>query len=148
MPAHQSLIYLDHNATTPIDPGVREAMLPCFVDAALAKQVLRVGKTINFVRFACADTQWAVSLPKQGPLARAAWGGGRPLDDPLLGGRPCSCQSMKAATPGKLSMNRFARAKFGHLSVILAGADSFSTGAGTADVSSSSHGRQLAKLKS
>ena len=53
---------------------LREAMLPCFVDAALAKQVLRVGKTINFVRFACADTQWAVSLPKQGPLARAEEG--------------------------------------------------------------------------
>ena len=25
-----STIYLDYNATTPLDPAVREAMLPCF----------------------------------------------------------------------------------------------------------------------
>jgi cysteine desulfurase len=28
----ETVIYLDHNATTPIAPDVREAMLPCFND--------------------------------------------------------------------------------------------------------------------
>ena len=41
-----------------------EAMLPCFVSAALGEQVLLVGKAINFIRLSCADSQWSLLTQK------------------------------------------------------------------------------------
>ena len=59
-----------------------EAMLPCFVSAALGEQVLLVGKAINFIRLSCADSQWSLLaqkgayMPGAEAVASAASGGG------------------------------------------------------------------------
>eukprot|EP01138_Halocafeteria_seosinensis_P009649 gb/GECG01009860.1/.p1 GENE.gb/GECG01009860.1/~~gb/GECG01009860.1/.p1 ORF type:complete len:1022 (+),score=109.43 gb/GECG01009860.1/:1-3066(+) len=40
----------------------RRSMLPKFVDAELARKVLLVGKSINFIRYSCEDTPWVLEM--------------------------------------------------------------------------------------
>ena len=53
---------------------LREGMLPCFLSRALAIEILKVGKALNFIRLCCNDTDWSLRL--NAPLKSEMGGGG------------------------------------------------------------------------
>ena len=61
------------------------AMLPSFVEQSLASDILLVGKSINFIRACCGDTEWVLHHDDAAAASAAlAAGGGDPgVDAPV-----------------------------------------------------------------
>jgi gamma-tubulin complex component 3 len=52
----------------------RREMLPAFVDEAFGKKIFSTGKSLNFIRYSCHDSDWIATREKLGNTGDSTFG--------------------------------------------------------------------------